>query len=188
MNRQSALRSLAPLAAVAFTLAACSGSGDEEPHGPKIRIALDAQDGSAPAAEVPMPGKIDPPDARWQVAPDASVARYGEPGQQPLLVLSCDDGEITAVRNAPSDKGAKAVLAFVGYRGILRLRVSNDGERWHGSLPADDPHWIAVTGGPFYATVAGGGKIITPGPRDATRVIERCAIPEAVPKPAPAMI
>lgn len=92
-----------------------------------------------------------------------------------LLTLSCRGGTMEAVRNVPSDEGAKAMLSFVGYRGILRLPVDNDGKDWSGALPADDPHWIAVTGGPFYATVAGGGKVIFPASSALGDLVDGCS-------------
>ncbi|WP_239806555.1 hypothetical protein [Croceicoccus hydrothermalis] len=182
-----------PTAAVvviaALALAACSAEAEDDAamtpggDGP-IRIMLDeeARTTLPPKRVLPpnrdMPGAIDPPAARWRVAKDASAAAYAEPGKRPLLVLACSNGTISAIRPVADRDGAKAVLAFVGYRGILRLRVQNDGGAWIGSLPADDPHWRAVTGGPFYATVAGGGKVITPGPGDAIRMFEECEAPE----------
>ncbi len=92
----------------------------------------------------------------------------------PCSTLSCENGLVRAVRNVPSDDGAKAMLAFVGYRGILRLPVSNDGNEWSGALASNDPHWIALTGGPFYATVAGGGKVIFPASSTLGQLVDSC--------------
>ena len=179
----------AAAATLALAIAACSAEAEDDAavaadgNGP-IRIVLDENARKTlPAKRVlppnrDMPGAIDPPAARWRVAKDAGTAVYGEPGKRPLLALACSNGTISAIRPVADRDGAKAVLAFVGYRGILRLRVQNDGGAWIGSLPADDPHWRAVTGGPFYATVAGGGKVITPGPGDAIRMFEACKPPE----------
>ncbi|WP_066558921.1 hypothetical protein [Croceicoccus bisphenolivorans] len=169
MNRYTILAT--PLFALALT--ACS-QGKEAGEGQAVAKFELAADNAAPDAVTSdsMPGKIDPPDAQWQAAPSGAI--YGEPDKQPLIELACDDGMVAVTRNATSDKGAKALLAFVGYRGILRLKVENDGKAWHGALRSDDPHWIAVTGGPFYATVAGGGKVISPASSVASQVILQC--------------
>lgn len=165
------IRSPLPVAlSAALALAACSSEPDPREHG-VAQFEL-AEESAAAAVAAAMPGKIDPPDATWQATERG--ARYGEPGKPALLVLACKDGLVSVTRNAPSDKGAKALLAFVGYRGILRLKVENDGKAWHGALRSDDPHWIAVTGGPFYATVAGGGKVISPASSIAADVVRTC--------------
>ncbi|MDT0576180.1 hypothetical protein RM533_08275 [Croceicoccus sp. F390] len=180
-----------------LALCACSG-GDSTPAQQPIRIRLDSiplsapltQEGRAPPvllnldaypANIALPGEIDPPAARWIITGNQSgssetqKAVYGAPGEDPLLMMQCKDGTIAVERPVAAAPGARAVLSFVGYRGILRLRVENDGERWQGALPADDRRWIAVTGGPFYATVAGGGKLVTPGPGTAEPMLSACA-------------
>ncbi len=168
MNRALALIALA----AAATLAACSGrdGGDSEPV---TKFELASRDGQAPPARSEtMPGEIDPPDAKWHDG--GALVTYGEPGKVPLVALTCKDGMVSVTRNIGSDNGAKALLAFVGYRGILRLKVENDGKSWRGALRSDDPHWVAVTGGPFYVTVAGGGKVISPASSIAADVIRTC--------------
>ena len=159
----------AGLLLAALALTACSGD-DEKTAGGPIRLQL--SDTKLAPDEYPMPGKIDPPDARW--VSEGQSAIYGEPGMPALLTLSCENGMVKAVRNVPSDAGAKAMLSFVGYRGILRLPVSNDGDDWSGALASDDPHWIALTGGPFYATVAGGGKVIFPASSTLGQLVDGC--------------
>lgn len=163
--------------ALAGLLAGCSASAGEsasvadhvreQEHG-SIRLDL----ASGKTASASMPGKIDPADGRWQTS--GSRALYGQPGKPALLELACTGDTISVSRNIASQEDAKAMLAFVGYRGILRLPVSNDGEAWHGTLPARDPRWIAVTGGPFYATVAGGGKVIVPAMGATAGIIASC--------------
>ncbi len=164
------MRAKASLLLAALALAACSGDDEKASAGGPIRMQL--SDAKPAPEDIPMPGKIDPPDGRW-VSEDGG-AIYGEPGMPALLTLSCDNGMVKAVRNVPSDDGAKAMLSFVGYRGILRLPVSNDGDQWSGSLASDDPHWIALTGGPFYATVAGGGKVIFPASSTLGQLVDGC--------------
>lgn len=167
-----------------LALAACSGGdGDGKPVERFALASADAARSRVPFADT-MPGRIDPPGARWQ--PAASGAVYGEPGKVPLLELACQDGMVAATRTIASNKGAKALLAFVGYRGVLRLKVENDGKAWHGALRSDDPHWIAVSGGPFYATVAGGGTVMSKASPLAAQVITGCRPePDAVIKGAP---
>lgn len=167
MNRPALLA--ASLAAAA--LSGCSDEGSAERGQAVARFEVASHDDAAPDGDA-MPGKIDPPDAIWHAVDGG--ATYGEPDKTPLIEMACEDGMIAVTRNFASDKDAKALLAFVGYRGILRLKVENDGEAWHGSLRSDDPHWIAVTGGPFYATVAGGGKVISPASSIAANVIRDC--------------
>ena len=157
------------VAIAALALASCSGDEDKAANAP---IRLQLTDARAAPDEIAMPGKIDPPDGRWVRTGDSAI--YGEPGMPALLTLSCDKGVVRATRNVPSDEGAKAMLSFVGYRGILRLPVSNDGDEWAGGLASDDPHWIALTGGPFYATVAGGGKVIFPASSTLGELVDGC--------------
>ena len=163
------MRVRAGLLLAALALTACSGD-DEKTTGGPIRLQLD--DARTAPDEIAMPGKIDPPDARWVTKGQSAI--YGEPGMPALLTLSCENGLVKAVRNVPSDDGAKAMLSFVGYRGILRLPVSNDGDEWSGALASNDPHWIALTGGPFYATVAGGGKVIFPASSTLGQLVDSC--------------
>ena len=166
------------LAFAVCALAACSSGAepDAPSNGAVERFELPEHDAAALSAERAvsdaMPGTIDPPDAVWRAT--GKGAAYGEAGRPALIELACTDGDVTVARQVPSDKGAKALLAFVGYRGILRLKVASDGKTWRGRLRADDPHWIAVTGGPFYATVAGGGKVISPASSVASGVVTRC--------------
>ena len=168
----------------AIVLAASACSSQSEPQGtrgePVTKFALPHHDEAELAEQraitEAMPGKIDPPDATWRATNAGAV--YGEPETKPLIEMACNDGMVDVTRNVASDDGAKALFAFVGYRGILRLKVENDGAAWHGSLRSDDPMWIAVTGGPFYATVAGGGKVISPASSIASQVITGCK-PEA---------
>lgn len=160
-----------PLFLAAPALTACSGSdGDSQPV---TKFELASHDGqAAPVRTDTLPGEIDPPEAKWHDG--GALVTYGEPGKPPLIALTCKDGMVSVTRNIGSDKGAKALLAFVGYRGILRLKVENDGKAWRGALRSDDPHWIAVTGGPFYTTVAGGGKVISPASAIAAGVVTAC--------------
>lgn len=163
-----------------LALSACSGSSEEaksdEPQGRTIHMSLSSPANAAERLsdpeELPMPGKIDPEDARW--VRKGKGAQYGEPGMPPLIDIACVGGKVQATRHVPSDKGAEAMFAFVGYRGILRLQVSNDGREWTGALDAKDPHWIAITGGPFYATVAGGGKVISPASSMLGELVKSC--------------
>lgn len=173
------------LAALILPLAACSGGDDEGKAVTRFDLAQADHASGAPAPKVDtMPGRIDPPGAQW--LPSASGAVYGEIGKPPLLELACQDGMVSATRNIGSAKGAKALLAFVGYRGVLRLKVENDGTAWRGALRSDDPHWKAVSGGPFYATVAGGGTVMSDASSVAAQVITGCRPePDAVIKGAP---
>lgn len=162
----------------AFALCACSANSepDRRSEGAVARFVLPELDKASLTAQrtisAAMPGKIDPPAAVWRAVRDGAV--YGEPDKEPLIALTCHEGTISVARHAPSDENSKALLAFVGYRGILRLKVTSDGETWRGALDANDPQWIAVTGGPFYATVAGGGKVISPASSIAAGVITGC--------------
>ncbi|MBB3990258.1 hypothetical protein [Croceicoccus naphthovorans] len=173
---------LSRTALIGLILLSTACSSEPEPQQPTdgavARFDLPEQDKGEMARQralsEAMPGKIDPPDAKWTQVDGG--ARYGEPGKTPLIEMTCEDGMVSVTRNAASDDGAKALLAFVGYRGILRLKVENDGKAWRGALRSDDPHWIAVTGGPFYATVAGGGKVISPASSIAAGTITNCTI------------
>ncbi|RVQ65517.1 hypothetical protein EKN06_13385 [Croceicoccus ponticola] len=180
MNRSHIIAAM-----LALSLSGCSDKDSAEKGNAVAKFDLASHDDAgAGSGSDTMPGKIDPPDAVWRAT--ANGATYGEPGRIPLIELVCDDGMVAATRNIASDKGAKALFAFVGYRGILRLKVESDGKAWRGALRSDDPHWIAVTGGPFYATVAGGGKVISPASSIAAQVIQSCKPqPDATIKGAP---
>jgi len=184
MIRSPQLSSLVLFAALpAIGLASCSPAQDAQSNAiAHFELSETGRDqASGDASGTVMPGKIDPPGAVWTATNGG--ARYGEPGKTPLIELACHSGMVTVSRNTPSDEGAKALLAFVGYRGILRMKVASDGAVWRGSLAADDPHWIAVTGGPFYATVPGGGKVISPASSIAANVVTACKMPPEKPKP-----
>lgn len=172
---------------LALTLAACSQSPaatvrDGAPDN-AVRMVLpegEALPGTHDAASVPS----------WTTAPDAQVARFGHPGDTPLVSVACREGVLVVTRHAAAPVGAQALFALVGSEGILRLPVdatSVPGRRgylWQGTLAADDAR-AAVMRGPFTGTLPGAGMIKVSAGSAISDVIARChnSAPQAAPAP-----
>ncbi len=188
-------------AALALSLSACSKPAQQsaEGGGPLEAVRI-----SIPASE-PMPGPP-APDARagWSAHANGAAARYGFPGQTPLLMLACHAGQLIVTRPAPAEIGAQALFALIGGGQILRLPVDATnlpGERgyiWRGAIAADDPRAAVFTGDGFDGTLPGAGKITVAGSDVAREVVRRCRgkatdedasplpLPTAPPAPKPA--
>lgn len=177
-------------AAIVLALAACSrpAPAPERDGAPEqaVRVAL-------PASE-PLPGPSDA-DAKpvWAGSADGSAARFGNPGEGPLLSIACRSGVLVVTRHAPAEVGAQALFALIGGGRIVRLPVDatsvpgSRGYLWQGTLPADDEAAGVFTEGAFAGTLPGAGRIeVSAGapPRD---VVSRCRtrpIAATVPQPA----
>ncbi|NLR72903.1 hypothetical protein HGI47_18670 [Novosphingobium sp. ERN07] len=176
---------------LALTLAACSQS-------PAATVRDGAPDNAVrmvmPEGEA-LPGARDTASTpSWAAAPDAQVARFGEPGNAPLVSVACREGVLVVTRHAAAPVGAQALFALVGREGILRLPVdatSVPGQRgylWQGTIAADDAR-AAVMRGPFTGTLPGAGMIKVAAGSAISDVIARCrnSAPAIVPAPvAPA--
>lgn len=158
-------------------LAACSSSsatataGKDGPVG-GVRVAMPADSPAPPATRAP--------DAKgaWASAPNA--ARFGYPGEAPLLNLECRQGALVVTRNVAAPIGASALFALQGSGYILRLPVdatAQPGQRgyvWQGAIPADDKR-LTLFKAKFVGTLPGGGHIEVPASDVPGALIRRCA-------------
>lgn len=132
--------------------------------------------------------------AVWTHAQSARAAWYGPTDTPALLALACEGWErraarLVIVRYTPADKGAQALLAIQGSKGILRLPVSavKDGQRgyvWRGTLDAADPRAEVLLGNGLKATVPGGGEIKLPPLGAAGALVSGCIAAAARPAQA----
>lgn len=113
--------------------------------------------------------------------PDRIV--FGHPGKAPLLALECaDDGAMLKVtRFAPTDPGAKGMMALIGNGHVERLKIDalevgeGRGWLWQGRFDPVDPRLDALTGvRGLEVTIPGAGTLKLPGSPRPTELIERC--------------
>ncbi len=162
-------------------LAACSSSSATTTAGKDgpvdgVRVAM--------PADSPAPPAMRAPDAKgaWASAPDA--ARFGYPGEAPLLSLECRQGSLVVTRNVAAPIGAAALFALQGSGYILRLPVDATavaGQRgyvWQGAIPADDKR-LTLFKAKFVGTLPGGGHIAVPASEVPGGLIKRCAARES---------
>ena len=170
------------LCLVLGSLAGCDGPRSDE-SAARVRINL----GDVPAkvslnAEPADQSSIAP--TVWNYASPSHVARYGPPDSA-LLTISCEGVEqhaarLVVVRYAAADRGAQALFAIQGSKGILRLPVSAvqmspHGYVWRGVLDASDPRAEVLLGSGLKATVPGGGELDLPAMGAAGAVVGECA-------------
>lgn len=175
------------VATAALTLAACSKS-------PAMPTREGAPDGALrlamPEGE-PLPGVRDgDSQASWAAGADGISARYGHPGEPPLVSIACRDGVLTVTRHAAAPVGAQALFALVGSEGIMRLPVdatSVPGQRgyiWQGTISADDSR-TKVLGGSYNGTLPGAGMIKVSGGAPVRDLIAKCRRSASVSAPEP---
>lgn len=174
-------------AALALTLAACSKSPAPPVRegAPENAVRMTLPEGEA------LPGvKDDASLPAWAATADGMAARFGHPGEVPLVSVACRTGVLVVTRHAFAPVGAQALFALVGSDGILRLPVdatAMPGQRgyfWQGTLAADDAR-ANVMGGAFTGTLPGAGMIKVSAGEAARVVIARCrsAAPTRAPEP-----
>lgn len=177
---------------LALALAACSKSPTppvrEGAPDNAVRLALPQGDA--------LPGvKDDTSQPAWAAAPDGMSARFGHPGEQPLVSVACRAGVLVVTRHAYAPVGAQALFALVGSEGILRLPVDataipgQRGYLWQGALAADDVR-AKVLGGAYTGTLPGAGMIKVSAGGTVRDVMSRCrsTAPTTAPEPvAPAL-
>ena len=174
------------LAIVLLTVAAMGcGKRDDEGSNP-IRVALSTASAASPQALI-----APPPSApmSWTQAQSTRTAWFGPPDASALLAISCEGWErraarLVIVRYAAADKGAEALFAIQGSKGILRLPVSavnmgNQGYVWRGVLDAADPRAEVLLGARLKATVPGGGELDLPPMGEAGVVVSECVLAAA---------
>ena len=163
---------------VALLLLAACNQRDASERGATVRVPL------AAAPTKPVTVAISPTPSSWTHAPSARAAWYGPPDAPSLLAISCEGSEkraarLVIVRYAPADKGAEALFAIQGSKGILRLPVSavkvgKQGYVWRGMLDAADPRAAVLLGSGLKATVPGGGQLDLPAMGAAGSVVSEC--------------
>ncbi|MGX7951648.1 hypothetical protein ACWPM1_03695 [Tsuneonella sp. HG249] len=165
------------IAMVAFALlAACRPPASD---GYVERIALD----DAHKGPQVMMTSPDTTDAVWAASAAPGRIVFGQPGSPPLLAIECADGGnmLKVTRYAPTDPGAKGMMALVGNGHVERLKVDalalgeNRGSLWQGRFTPQDTRLDALTGGRrFELTIPGAGTLVLhPSPMPG-ELIERC--------------
>ena len=179
--------------ALALTLAACSKSPAPPVRegAPDNAVRMTLPEGEA------LPGvKDDASLPAWAAAPDGMAARFGHPGEVPLVSVACRTGVLVVTRHAFAPVGAQALFALVGSDGILRLPVDataipgQRGYLWQGTLATDDAR-AGVLGGAYTGTLPGAGMIKVSASSAAQNVVTRCrsASPTSAAEPvAPSQI
>lgn len=143
------------------------------------RIALD----EARKGPLVMLRSPDTQGAIWAESGGPQRIVFGHPGKPPLLAIECAGGGalLKVTRYAPTDPGAKGMMALVGNGHVERLKVDalalggNRGWLWQGRFEPADPRLDALTGGrQFELTIPGAGTLkLAPSPRPG-ELIERC--------------
>lgn len=173
------------VAGLAIIAAACNQRPSDEKSVP-VRIPLAVASAATPDALPVVP----PAPSVWTHAQSARAAWYGPPDAPALLAIACEGwqkhaGKLVVVRYAPADKGAQALFAIQGSKGILRLPVSATkvGSRyaWRGELDASDPRAEVWLGNGLKATVPGGGELKLPPMGVAGSLITECRAAAAPP-------
>ena len=171
---------------LSLTLTSC-GEGQKDERAAAIRVPLGTESAAAP---IPLPSG----PLVWTSSKSARAAWYGPPDAPALLAISCEGWDnraarLVIVRFAPSDKGAEALFAIQGSKGILRLPVSavkvgKRGYVWRGILDAADPRAEVLLGSGLKATVPGGGQLDLPPMGVAGAVVSECMAAAAPPATA----
>ena len=171
---------------LSLTLTSC-GEGQKDERAAAIRVPLETESAAAP---IPLPSG----PLVWTSSKSARAAWYGPPDAPALLAISCEGWDnraarLVIVRFAPSDKGAEALFAIQGSKGILRLPVSavkvgKRGYVWRGMLDAADPRAEVLLGTGLKATVPGGGELDLPPLGEAGAVVSDCMAAAAPPATA----
>ena len=167
------------IALLTVTAMGC-GSRDDGDSVP-IRVPLNAANATMSQPAAPITSSV---PLRWSEAPSARAASYGPSDGPTLLTISCEGLEqqaarLVIVRYAPADRGAEALFAIQGSKGILRLPVSavkigTRGYVWRGILDAADPRAEVLLGARLKATVPGGGELDLPPMGAAGAVVSEC--------------
>ena len=179
------------VAVVALALTGCGQRGADENRTVPIRVPVAVASAATPD---PLPA-VAPQPSVWTHAQSARAAWYGPPDAPALLAIACEGWEkhrprLVVVRYAPADKGAEALFAIQGSKGILRLPVSaakvgKEGYAWRGVLDAADPRAEVLLGDRLKATVPGGGELMLPPMGEAGSVIAECRAAAEPPQTLP---
>ena len=163
-----------------MALCGCGERAPESKRSVPIRLPLSVASAATPSAIPTQP----PGPYVWTAAASGQAAWFGPADAPALLAVGCEDTgrarpALTFVRYARADRGAEALFAIQGSKGILRLPVSatkvgNSGYVWRGTLDAADPRAEVLLGNGLKATVPGGGMLLVAPMGAAGEVISRC--------------
>ena len=176
--------------ALFLTTAACEARDGEDRQAVSVRVPL-AVASAATLSAIPT----NPPGPYvWTHAQSARAAWFGPKDAPALLAIACEGWEkgepkLAIVRYARADKGAEALFAIQGSKGILRLpvsatRVGDSGYAWRGELDPRDPRAEVLLGNGLKATVPGGGMLELAPLGEAASLIAQCAGSAAAPEAA----
>jgi hypothetical protein len=152
-----AVKAIAPLALL--VLAAC-GRPDA------------AEDGAASNEPILTPSP-DTTGAVWTTSANGLAIQFGQNPAAPYVSLAChlstkQQPQLTIIRHAPSEPGAKALFAVLGNGIAARFKVDaalagREGWRWEATLPASAGEFDVFTGPrEIEATLPGAGMIKFP--------------------------
>ena len=162
-----------------LTTTACGAREDEDRSAQTVPLAV-------ASAATPSAIPTNPPGPYvWTHAQSARAAWFGPKDAPALLAIACEGWEkgapkLAIVRYARADRGAEALLAIQGSKGILRLpvsasRVGDSGWVWRGVLDARDPRAEVLLGNRLKATVPGGGMLELAPLGEAASIVADCA-------------
>lgn len=163
-------------------------------------MELGEAESAASLAINPLPNSL---GARWHIAADGKAIELARPTDEPLLTLRCKIAantapQLTVIRHAGSEPGAKALFAVIGNGIISRIKLdatlAEKGWRWEGTYRADAAALDAFTGPrDIEATLPGAGTLRIDGSTLPREFIGWCrrngeTLPgsEAVSSPSPA--
>ena len=171
------MKSVVAMLVLSCLLASCGQRESDKERAQPIRIPLAVAATASASAIGPMAQSM---PSVWTSTPPARQASYGQPNAPALISIACEGAEqrasrLVIVRYVPADKGAEALFAIQGSKGILRLPVSAveigaRGYVWRGVLDAADPRVEVLLGAGLKATVPGGGEVLL-APMGATGVV-----------------
>ena len=190
-NRSSAKGKRQIALALTVALAAC---------GRQPRVQRVDLDDVPNATDLTLTTSPDTTGAKWTITPDGKGIDFGKVVTKPFLSLTCAISEdksppqLTIIRHAQSQPGAKALFAVLGNGIVSRLKLDaalgRDGWRWEGHYPASSPELDVFTGTrDIQATLPGGGMLQIAGsnlPRDFVNWCRNNGKGLSAPGPAPA--
>jgi hypothetical protein len=173
-NRAKFHQASAACAALSLLVGACvaptpapvaAPSAQPSPPPPPPSVASDWHD--APAT---------PGEWQWSSQGSLSIARFGGPGQPPLLSLSCDPQAATIKLSREGDQAGAATTLSISTTSLSRTLPIRPGADPAIVLPALDPllDAIAFSRGRFAVEVPGMAPLYLPSWPEVGRVIEDC--------------
>ena len=146
-------------------------------------VVVPIDDGQEQLVLTPSP---DTQGALWSESRDGQAIEFGAPDDAPLLSLACTIStsdtapQITVIRHARSQPGAKALFAILGNGIATRLNLDaqladGEGWRWQGTFPAVSGDFDVFTGPRgIEATLPGAGTVNLPASSMPGQFISWC--------------